>query len=425
MDQNEINYFAKTNFRNQYKTFGIKREDRRKHVYVIGKTGSGKTTLLENLIVQDIKNGEGVGVIDPHGDLVEKILDYIPSHRINDTVYFNPADLEYPVTLNILENKSYDAQHLISASLISTFKKIWIDFWGARLEYILRNIILALLDYPDTTLLSIPKMLNDEKYRTKIVNSVQNKVVRNFWLKEYSEYSKSFRAEAISPIQNKVGQFLSIPLIRNIISWPRSSFNPREVMDNKKIFLANLSKGRIGEDASRLLGALLISKFQLAAMERVDIPEQERQDFYLFIDEFQNFSSESFAEILSEARKYRLCLTLCHQYIDQLEHDIRSAIFGNVGTIINFRLGVNDAKVLAEEYANRLTVDDIINLSKFSIYLKLSIDGITSKPFSADTLPPQGESKGGNKEKIIKVSRQRYAQKREIIERQVERWTSV
>lgn len=422
MIQNGIAYFAKTNFRNQYKTFGIKREDRRKHAYVIGKTGMGKTTLLENLIAQDIQNGEGVGVIDPHGDLVEKILDYIPSRRINDTVYFNPADLEYPVTLNILENKSYDAQHLIASSLISTFKKIWIDSWGARLEYILRNIILALLDYPETTLLSIPKMLNDDKYRERVISAAGNSVVKNFWTKEYSEYSKNFRSEAVSPIQNKVGQFLSIPLIRNIISWPRSSFDTREIMDNRKIFLANLSKGRIGEDASRLLGALLINKFQLSAMERVDTPEVERQDFYLFIDEFQNFSSESFAAILSEARKYRLCLTLCHQYIDQLESSIQSTIFGNVGTIINFRLGVEDAKVLAEEYANRFAIDDIINLSKFSIYLKLSINGVTSQPFSADTLSPQGKREG-NKEKIIRVSRQRYAKNKEVIEKQVNRLT--
>jgi len=379
MHQNQINYFAKTNFRDQNKKFGIMRDDRRKHIYVIGKTGMGKSTLLENMIVQDIKNGEGVGVIDPHGDLVERILEHIPSYRINDTFYFNPADMDYPVTLNILENKSSETQHLISSSLISTFKKIWGNFWGARLEYILRNIFLALLDYPETTLLSIPKMLNDEKYREKVVGSIKNGVVKNFWLKEYPEYSKNFRAEALSPIQNKVGQFLSIPLIRNIISWPRSSFDTREIMDNKKIFLANLSKGRIGEDASRLLGALLINKFQLSAMERVNIPEEQRRDFFLFIDEFQNFSSESFAEILSEARKYRLCLTLCHQYIAQLEKEIQSAVFGNVGTIINFRLGVEDAKVLSQEYAGEFSIDDLINIPKFSIYLKLCIDGITGK----------------------------------------------
>jgi len=384
----------------------------------------GKSTLLENMIVQDIRNGEGVGVIDPHGDLVEKILEYIPSYRINDTIYFNPADTNYPIPLNILENKSIETQHLVAASLISTFKKIWADFWGARLEYILRNIILALLDYSDTTLLSIPKMLNDDKYREKVVKSVQNAVVKNFWLKEYPLYSTAFRTEALSPIQNKVGQFLSIPLIRNIISWPRSSFDTKEIMDNKKIFLANLSKGRIGEDASMLLGALLISKFQLSAMERVNTPEDQRQDFFLFIDEFQNFSTESFATILSEARKYKLCLTLCHQYIDQLEIEVQSAIFGNVGTIINFRLGVKDAKVLSEEYAQQFSVDDLINLPKFSIYLKLCIDGVTSNPFSAETLPPQ-EKKEGNKEKIIKISRERYAKKRKVIEKQVERWTRI
>lgn len=420
-----INVFARTNFRNKEVAFGIKEDDRRRHVYIIGKTGMGKTTMIENMIVQDILAGNGVAFIDPHGDSVEKILKYIPSSRINDVVYYNPADTDYPIAFNPLESVDPKYKHLVASGLMGVFTKMWANVWSARMEYILNNTILALLDTPGNTMLGIARMLVDKKFRKKIVDNIRDPVVKSFWVDEFANYNDKYRSEAIAPIQNKVGQFLSSAIIRNIVGQTKSSVDLRELMDQKKILLMNLSKGRIGEDNSALLGAMFITKLQLAAMSRVDVPEEERRDFYLYVDEFQNFATESFATILSEARKYRLNLIIAHQYIGQLitkdSTKIRDAVFGNVGTMIIFRIGATDAEALESEFDPVFTPNDLVNLTKYHIYLKLMINGMSSQPFSAVTLPPLAD-KTGNEDKVIKVSRERYGSRREDIQEKITRW---
>ncbi|MCF7820013.1 MAG: type IV secretion system DNA-binding domain-containing protein [Candidatus Pacebacteria bacterium] len=420
---NKITVFAETNFRNSYREFGIKTDDRRRHMYFIGKTGMGKSTVLENMIVSDIRAGQGVAVVDPHGDLAEKVIQYIPSHRIQDVVYFNPSDMNYPVAFNVVEQVEPHLRHLVASGLIGVFKKLWADSWGPRLEYILRNAILATLDYPNSTLLGVIRMLSDKEYRKSVVAKIQDPVVKAFWEKEFSGYADKFAAEAVSPIQNKVGQFLSSSLMRNIVGQVRSSIDLRDIMDNRKILIMNLSKGRIGEDNSALLGAMMITKIQLAAMSRVDIDEEKRQDFYLYIDEFQNFSTESFANILSEARKYRLNLIMAHQYIEQLGDTVKAAVFGNVGTLVVFRVGATDAEELVKEFTPTFIEEDIVNLPKYEMYLKLMIDGIASTPFSARGLPPltSGE-KTNNVDKVINYSRERYANEREVVEEKIMHW---
>ena len=423
--EKDITYFAKTNFRGTDHVFGIKEDDRRRHTYVIGKTGMGKTNLLENMIISDIKSGRGVAVIDPHGDLAEAVLNFVPASRINDVVYFNPADTDFPIAFNVMEQVDTKYRHLVASGLIGVFKKIWADSWGPRLEYLLRNVILALLEYPGSTLLGVPRMFIDKEYRKKVVNKVTDPVVKAFWLNEFTKYSQQFTVDAISPIQNKVGQFLSSSLVRNIISQTHSTIDMREIMDNKKIFIVNLAKGKIGEDYSALLGAMLITKIQLAAMGRADIPEKERKDFYLYVDEFQNFATESFAGILSEARKYRLDLIIAHQYIGQLEEEVRDAIFGNVGTLISFRVGAADAEWLEKEFEPIFMMNDLVNLAKYDIYLKLMINGVTGDAFSASTLPPGDITEKSHAEKIIKVSRERYSNKREVVEEKISRWSGM
>ncbi|MFH0779803.1 MAG: type IV secretion system DNA-binding domain-containing protein [Parcubacteria group bacterium] len=423
-----LTMLAETNFRGEKKKFGIRDDDRRRHVYVIGKTGMGKSVLLENMAYSDIINGKGICYVDPHGDSAELLIDCIPNSRINDVIYFNPADIDFPIAFNVLERVEPKNRHLVASGLIGVFKKIWADSWGPRLEYLLRNTILALLDYEGSTLLGVNRMLIDKEYRKKVIAKIQNPVVKAFWVDEYTKYSQQFMVEAISPIQNKVGQFLSTGLIRNIVGQVTSTINIRKIMDEGKIFILNLSKGRVGEDASSLLGAMMITKLQLAAMSRVDIPEEERKDFYLYVDEFQNFATESFANILSEARKYKLNLTLGHQYVGQLEIGgntvVRDAIFGNVGTIILFRIGAGDAEFLVKEFTPRFVEDDLVNLPKYNVYMKLMINGVSSDPFSARTLPPISR-RSGNAEKIISISRERYANAREIVEDKIARWTGV
>jgi len=422
---NDITLFAKTNFRNREVSFGIKRDDRRRHTYIIGKTGMGKTTMIENMVIQDIQDGHGVAFVDPHGDSVEKVLNYIPSNRINDVVYLNPADTDFPIAFNPLESVDPKYKHLVASGLMGVFTKIWAGVWSARMEYILNNTILALLDSPGNTLLGIARMLVNKDYRKRIVDNIKDPVVKSFWVDEFANYNDKFRNEAIAPIQNKVGQFLSSAIIRNIVGQTKSSIDLRDIMDNKKIFLINLSKGRIGEDSSALLGAMIITKIQLAAMSRVDIPEETRADFYLYVDEFQNFATESFASILSEARKYRLNLIVAHQYIGQLVQDkntvVRDAIFGNVGTIICFRIGADDAEFLEMEFDPTFTMNDLVNLPKFNIILKLMINGVASTPFSANTLPPIAV-RTDNEEKVIMVSRERYANERTIVEEKIHKW---
>jgi hypothetical protein len=419
--------FAETNFRNLRRKFGIKTDDRRRHMYLIGKTGMGKSTTLENMILSDIAAGRGVTVVDPLGDLVEKILKFIPSYRINDVIYVNPADYDYPIAFNVLESVDPTHRHLVASGLIAVFKKIWVDSWGPRLEYVLRNTILSLLEYPGSTLLGVTRMLVDKKYRSRVVGKITDPIVKAFWLDEFSAYSNQFRTEAISPIQNKVGQFLSSSVIRNVVGQPKSTIDMRSVMDEERILLLNLAKGRIGEDNSSLLGAMMITKLQLAAMSRVDVPESERKDFYLYVDEFQNFATESFATILSEARKYRLDLIIAHQYIEQLSEEVSAAVFGNVGTLVCFRVGATDAEFLEKEFAPVFTETDLVNLAKFDVYLKLMIDGVASEPFSAATLLPleMQTTPTGNEATIIRVSRERYAHPRTEVEEKIVRWSGV
>ena len=404
----DITIIAKTNFHGQGRLFGIKRDDRRRHMHIIGKTGMGKTSLLLNMAVSDIRNGSGLAFVDPHGDVADALLDYIPEHRIKDVVYFNPQDLEFPIAFNVLGDVPENQRHIVSDGLVGVFKKIWADSWGPRLEYILRNTILTLLENEESTLLDIMRILVDKNFRANIVYKMHDPVLKQFWLNEFDGYTDKLLVEAISPIQNKVGQFTSSPLIRNIIGQAKSSFNLREIMDQKKILIMNLSKGAVGEGGAQLLGAMMITKMQLAAMSRVDIPEEDRQDFYAYIDEFQNFSTDSFAEILSEARKYRLSLILAHQYVEQLSEIVRGAVFGNVGTTIVFRIGAADAEFMEREFTPVLTIEDLVNLPKWRIYLKLMIDGVTSQPFSADTLPDPEPELISNRDKIIEFSRQTY-----------------
>ncbi len=420
----DINFFGLANFRNLNRKFGIKTDDRRRHMYVVGKTGMGKTTLMENMVLNDIYAGHGVGLVDPHGDFAEKIINFIPPKRINDVVYFNPADINYPIGFNILETFNPDHKHLVAAGLMGIFKKIWIDMWSSRMEYILNNTILALLDFPGTTLLGINRMLADAAYRRRIVRNVKDPVVKAFWLNEFASYNERYAQEAVAPIQNKIGQFLSASVIRNIVAQVKSRINIREIMDNKKIFIMNLSKGRIGEDNSRLLGGMLITKLQLSAMERVDTPESDRKDFFLYVDEFQNFATESFANILSEARKYRLSLIMAHQYMEQLDEEVLAAVVGNVGSILTFRVGSTDADVLTKEFTPTFIETDLINLTKYNIFLKLMIDGVASRPFSALTLPPVGSATDSS-DKVIRVSRERYAVQREKIEDKIARWSGM
>jgi hypothetical protein len=423
--ENEITVFAETNFRNARRRFGIKTDDRRRHMYIIGKTGMGKTALMENIILSDIYAGHGCCYIDPHGDVAEKLLDYIPSNRINDVVYFNPADLDFPVGFNILETTNDDQKHLVRAGLMGVFKKIWPDVWSARMEYILQNCVSALLDYPGATLLGINRLLVDKEYRTRVIAKIRDPIVKTFWVAEFASWSEKYATEAIAPVQNKVGQFLSSSVIRNIVAQVKSTIDIRRVMDDGKILIANLSKGRIGEDNMKLLGGMLITKLQLAAQERQNIKDMEdRRDFYLFVDEFQNFANESFANILSEARKYRLNLIVAHQYVEQLEEEVASAVFGNVGTIIAMRVGGKDAEFMETEFAPVFTPEDLVNLSKYQMYLKLMVDGVATSPFSANTLAPIANLTGTN-DRVIAVSRERYAEPRQVIEEKVLKWAGM
>jgi len=409
MHKDLITYLGKTTFRGQAKQFGIKTDDRRRHAYIIGKTGMGKSVLLENLAIQDIKNGNGLAFIDPHGEAAESIIKYVPQERVKDVIYFNPADMEFPISFNVMEDVPIERRHLVSAGLMGVFKKIWPDVWSARMEYILSNCVLALLENPGATLLGINWMLSDADYRQNIISNVKDPVVRAFWEKEYSRYSQKYEVEATAAIQNKIGQFISNPLIRNIVGQPQSSIDMRKAMDEGKIIILNLSKGRVGEDNSKLLGALLVTKIYLAAMSRVNVDESQRKDFYLYVDEFQNFATEAFINILSESRKYHLCLTLAHQYIAQMEDPVRDAVFGNVGTIITFRIGAEDAEWMEREFSPTFEAPDFVNLTKYNIYLRLMIDGMAGQPFSAATLPPFSLPEKSYVKEIIANTRQIYA----------------
>jgi len=406
----EINYFARTEFRNKKTIFGIKREDRRKHIYIVGKTGTGKSTTIANMAINDMKNGEGLAVIDPHGDLIDVLLDYIPSQRINDVVLLDPSDSEYPFHINPLEIKQSAHRELVASGIVSIFYKLYHYSWGPRLEYILRNSILTLLYVPDSTLLSIPELLTNDKFREKVVANLEDHVLKNFWLNEFNKMTPQMRSESIMPILNKVGQFLSSQTIRNIVGSSKSTIDLEDMMNEGKIILVNLSQGKLGEDNSALLGAMLITKIQLAAMNRVYHAEENRKDFYLYVDEFQNFATNSFIKILSEARKYRLNLTLANQYIGQIDEDVQKAIFGNAGSIVSFCVGAGDARPLSSEFGMKYKEEQLVQLGNYQIVLKLSIDNHTSPPFAATTLPLP-ESFNQSREKIIRSSRERYTKK--------------
>ena len=406
----DVNFFAKTEFKNKETIFGIKTPDRRKHVYIMGKTGSGKTTLIANMAIDDIRKDRGIGIIDPHGDLSETILDFIPKRRINDVVYLEPFDTERPFALNVLEVKNKQQKDLVASGIVSIFYKLYKDSWGPRLEYILRNVILTLLETPNSTLVDILGLLANQDYRRKVVSQLQDPVLKNFWEKEFAKMPDRLKAEAISPIQNKVGQFVTSKMIRNILGKPKSSIDLEQIMNEGKILILNLSQGKLGEDNAALLGAMIITQIQLAAMNRSFVKEEERKDFFLYVDEFQNFATTSFIKILSEARKYRLSLTLANQYIEQLEEDVIHAIFGNVGTLISFVVGARDAYVLTREFAEIYTENDLVSLGKYEIVMKLCIDNMTSAPFPATTLPLPA-LKNDNAEKIIQVSKEKYGRK--------------
>ena len=424
-DDNKVTYFAETDSRNKRIPFGIKRRDRSRHMYVVGKTGMGKSTLLENMAIQDIRNGEGMAFIDPHGKTAELLLDYIPEERMKDVLYFAPFDMEYPISFNVMEDVGVDRRHLVVNGLMSTFEKIWEDMWSARMAYILNNTLLALLEYQGSTLLGINRMLSDKEYRKLVVANIKDPSVKSFWVDEFGKYTDKYAAEATPAIQNKVGQFTSNPLIRNIIGQTVSSFDIRKIMDERKIMIINLSKGRVGEGNANLLGSMLITKIYLAAMSRADASEaalHKLPNFYLYVDEFQSFANKSFADILSEARKYKLNLTITHQYIEQMEEEVRDAVFGNVGTMVTFRVGAFDAEVLEKEFAPQFTAEDLVNLGIYQVYLKLMIDGVGSQPFSATTLPPLERPAVSLRERVIESSRAIFAAPRSKVEEAIKLW---
>lgn len=406
----EINFFARAYHKNRDVVFGIKDPDRRRHIWTVGKTGTGKSTMLENMCIDDIKKDRGVAYIDPHGDACETLLDFIPDHRINDTIYFNPADREFPISLNPLEVTNREEAELVVSGLMSIFTKVWANVWSARMEYILRNCFLTLTEHPNTTLEDVLKLLANRNYREQLLTRTKDPAMIHFWREEYDKMPDRLQKEAIAPIQNKVGQFATSPLIRRIIGRPKSTISIDDIMNQGKILLANFSQGRLGEDNANLLGAMLITKIQLASMRRVDIAENQRRDFYLYVDEFQNFATTSFIKILSEARKYRLNLTLANQYMAQIPDDVTKAILGNAGTMISFAIGAEDAAIINKEFAEVFSENDLVNLSNYQIALKLMIDGRSSRPFLSHTLPLP-LSRNQNRSKVIEISRQRWAYK--------------
>lgn len=409
-DKQHINFFAKTIYKNRDTIFGIKDVDRRRHIWAIGKTGTGKSTMLENMAIDDMKKDRGICYIDPHGDACETLLDYVPKRRINDVIYFNPADSEYPITINPLEVRNKEEAELVVSGLMAIFTKVWANVWSARMEYILRNAFLTLAEIPGSTLSDVLSIISNQAFRARTVEKLKDQALINFWREEFDKMPPNLQKEAVAPIQNKVGQFVTSPMIRRIIGNPKSTIAIDDVMNSGKILLANLSQGRLGEDNSALLGAMLITKLQLVAMRRVNIEESQRRDFFMYVDEFQNFATTSFIKILSEARKYRLSVMLANQYMAQIPEDVQNAILGNAGTVTCFALGASDSEILHKEFAEVFSQNDLVNLSRHQIAIKMMIDGQTSRPFVANTLPLP-ISKNQNRQKVIEVSRSRWATK--------------
>jgi hypothetical protein len=428
--EGSLTVMGESNFQGRHIPCGIRPDDRRRHVYIIGKTGMGKSTLLENMVFSDIMSGKGIGVIDPHGDLIEAILRFTPKNRSNDIVLFDPADRDFPISFNMLEAGDPNQRNLVSSGLMSVFTKLWPEAFSGRMEHILRNTLLALLENEGSSMLGILRMFGDDAYRAKIVSNVSDPMVKAFWEQEYAGWSDKYRTEAIAAIQNKIGQLLTTPLIRNIVGQVKSTLDIRHAMDTGKIVLVNLSKGKIGEDTSAFLGSMLVTKFQIDAMSRADIPEKDRKDFYLYVDEFQNFATKSFATILSEARKYRLALTMAHQYTGQLtigqgDTSLRDAVFGNVGSMVSFQVGSDDAEELSLQFEEMVSAKDILSLPKYQAYIRLMIDGIPSKPFSVNTLPPPKFKQDEDRVETLRaLSRERYSQKRADVEEKIMRWAA-
>lgn len=415
-EKKEINFFAKTEYKNRVVSFGMKKgEDRRRHVYILGKSGTGKSTLLANMAISDIRHGEGIALVDPHGDTAEHLLDYIPEERIADVAYLDPSVVGKSFHLNPLYVKNPAYSELVASGIVSIFSKLYGNSWGPRLEYILRNTLLTLVAKPGSTLLDVPRILTNKPYREEYLAAVQDPVLHNFWHDEYDKYSEKFQSEAISPILNKVGQFITSPTIRDIISHPNSTVDFEDLMNNGKIIILNLPQGKIGEDNAALLGAMFISQIQIAAMNRANMAESERKDFFLYVDEFQNFATTSFIKILSEARKYRLNLILANQYTAQLPVEIQDAIFGNAGTLMSFVVGAADANRLMNELGNFYTQDDLVGLARYQIIVKISVNATISNPFSATTLPLP-ENKSGFREQVIKESEEQYYRKTEALD---------
>jgi energy-coupling factor transporter ATP-binding protein EcfA2 len=384
-DDNQLTYLARTNFRNTQKLVGLKPADRNAHIYVLGKTGTGKSTLLETLARQDLAHGGGFALLDPHGDLVERVLAAVPPGRRETLIYMNVSDTARPLGFNPLEAVPPEKRALAASGLLDVFKKLWADSWGPRLEHILRNALLVLLDQPSATLADILRLLDDRDFRRHVAERTPNAQVRRFWLSEFEHYPLRFRAEAIAPAQNKVGAFLANPVLQRILTQPKSAFDLRQVMDEGRVLLVNLAKGKLGEDTAALLGSLLVARIGLAALSRADVPESERRDFFVYLDEFQNFSTLSLATMLPELRKYHVGLVLAHQHLAQLDPAVREAILGNVGTTLAFRLGATDAQLLEPAFAPEVRAEDLVGLPNYSVYLKLIAGGITSRPFSAET----------------------------------------
>jgi len=397
-------------------------EDRRQHVYVVGKSGTGKTTLLRNLILQDIEAGRGVGVIDPHGDLADDLLDHIPRRRIEDVAYFDPSDPEHAVGFNLLARVPQDRRHLVASGVVGAFKGIFPEFFGPRMEYVFYAAVAALLDCDNVSLLGLQRMLTDERYRVWVVKQVKDPVVRAFWEHEFEAHDKKTKAEMVSPILNKVGPMLMTPQVRNILGQVRSRIDARFMMDKGRIFIANLSKGKLGADKANLLGSFLVAQFQIAALSRADVPESERRDFFFYVDEFQSFISDSFSAILSEARKYRFCLTLSNQYLSQLKPGIADAVMGNAGSILAFRVGHEDAETLEKTFGKTYAASAFTSLNNREVYAKLLSNGQDLEPFLARTLPPLGR-RHSRRETIIRRCREKYAPKRETVERKIESWS--
>lgn len=420
----DVAFFGETNFQNQKHVFGIKTDDRRRHLYIVGKSGTGKSKFLELLISADLKAGRGIIVLDPHGDLAKEVVNFIPENRLKDVVYFDPSDLDYPIGFNPMEGVgAFEFRQNIVAGFISIFKKLFGLNWNERFEHVLRYTTLALLEYPSASILGLPRMLTDNVFRQDVISYIADPLVKKFWTTEFAGWNDQFASEAIVPIINKVGQFVANPMVRNIVGQATSGFSLDEIMNNEKILICNLSMGKLGEENSALLGSMLITKIWQTAISRASIPEDERKDSFLYVDEFQNFATTTFSNILSEARKYRLNLTVAHQYIQQLPAEVRATIFGNVGNIVSFRVGGEDGQILVKEFEPTFTVNDFLNLDVRNFFIKMSIDGTTTQPFSSQTITIDKPGTDQLK-RVIDESRKHWAKKRDEVEQEIQNWES-